>query len=82
MGHQWSKISESEVTTSIDGRRTSKKQWLWECSRCGSGTIIDEGQDPEQVPELYGLVPLELDGTTIMNPPILSCDEEIKRAKA
>lgn len=80
-GHNWSKVSESEVRVTLEGRQTSKKQWLWVCSRCSSGTIIDDGKDPEQLPELYGLVPLELDGTTIMNPLIMSCDEELERAK-
>ena len=76
-GHRWSRVSESEVTTTLNGRSTSRKQWLWICDRCLATTIVDENEDPEQMPTLYGLEPKELDGTTIMEPLIPNCDEEI-----
>ena len=79
-GHKWCQVCESEVTTTYRSHSTTrsvvKKQWLWLCSRCGQSTIIDEGQDPESMKALYGIEPLELDGTTIIDPPIGTCDEE------
>jgi hypothetical protein len=73
-GHVWEKVSSSEV--SATGMRT-KTQDLWVCVRCLQSTIVDSGQEPERMKELYSLIPLELDGTTIQEPPIASCDEEV-----
>ena len=73
-GHHWCQVAESEVRAT--GQK-AKKQWLWRCPRCGQSTVVDDGQDPEVMKELYGIEPLELDGTTILDPLIESCDNEL-----
>lgn len=55
----------------------SKPQSLWHCSRCSSVTIVNNPLNPESIQELYGIEPEELDGTIIMEPLILSCDETL-----
>ncbi|MGH6878814.1 MAG: hypothetical protein ACREHV_15750 [Rhizomicrobium sp.] len=81
-GHVWEKIGESEVTSRVQGGPMTKKvQCMWVCDQCGSETLIDGPDAPETKPELYGIEPLELDGTTIQNPVIPSCAEVIARNK-
>ena len=76
-GHQWTWVAESEVTAT--GRK-AKTQVLWNCPRCKQSTIVDKGINPESTRELYGMEPLELDGTTILEPLIEACDIEVFRA--
>ncbi len=76
-GHQWEWISESEVRAT--GRK-AKKQVLWHCRRCLQSTIVDGDLNPEGTRDLYAMEPMELDGTTIMDPPIESCDREVFKA--
>lgn len=79
-GHQWEKVGESEVRThdTATGVRAKKTQTLWVCQRCGSETIIDGQDHPDTKSVLYASEPLELDGTTILEPEIPSCDEAMK----
>jgi hypothetical protein len=76
-GHKWEWISESEVRAT--GART-KTQALWHCPRCLQSTIVDGKINPEATRELYAMEPLELDGTTVMDPLIGTCDEELFKA--
>ncbi len=80
-GHKWKEVGESEVLMGTPGQYKSKKQKLWTCSRCKSSTIINDGLSPESVTQLYHIEPLVLDGTTIMDPPIMDCDTEMAKAK-
>jgi hypothetical protein len=75
--HAWEMISESEVRTRLNGVSTSKVQCLWICDRCDAQTILDKDIDPNTTTELFAIEPMELDGTTIMEPTLDSCDDKI-----
>jgi hypothetical protein len=80
-GHKWERIGESEVRTrdSATGKTTKKTEVLWVCEKCSSETVLDSGKDPERESTLYSREPMELDGTTINEPEIPSCDVVIAK---
>lgn len=73
-GHIWHRVAESEVTVTD---RQPKKQRIWVCERCQSPTVLDDYLDPESMSILYGIEPKQYDGTIVIEPLILSCDEEV-----
>ena len=77
--HEWKKLCESQVTTRLLGVEKSKSQWLWVCDRCETETILDDGIDPNNSTELYGIGYKELEGTTIMDPILDECDVKITK---
>ncbi len=77
--HEWEKLCESQVTTRLNGVKKSKLQWLWVCSRCEAETILDDGVDPNTSKELYAIGYKELDGSTIMDPVLDTCDIKITK---
>ena len=74
-GHEWEKVGESEVRThdAATGIRTKKTQSLWVCNKCGAETMIDGSDHPDSKDVLYAMEPIELDGTTVLDPEIPDC---------
>ncbi len=81
-GHDWQKISESEVTTKERGKVIRKvNQAMWICDNCSAATLIDtpageESRHPNSMKVLYGMEPQEIDGVTILEPEIGPCNAE------